>query len=401
MHFAKRFLRLSASLTLVAVMTLCLVVSALAQLNTAKIEGTVRDKDTGQPLVGAQITIEGTRLGNVTNQDGYYFILNVPPGRRNVIFTYTGYQKTTISDNLLLAGQTLTLNTTLSSTVVELGGITVESEAEALVPRDNTVSKQRLTSERIAEIPASKLEDMMVLEAGVQTGGPDALGRGLRIRGGRLGEEAMVIDGVTVRNYTADPFNSGLGWVWEQELGSLSEDATPLEFSAGAVEQVDIITGGFQAEYGNAQSGIINIVTKEGGPDWRGTARYTTDEINPRTNDFGYNQVVASVGGPIPVIPNMYLQGSGEIQGMADRFASRANEGFRGINQDFVDRLNYGVRNDPYFGTMEEPAFSLESSRADVSTTPPRPANRPRCGCRTTRCTPPITGATGPWPRPS
>jgi len=359
MNLTDRFFRISASLALVAVIALTLAASAFAQLNTSKIEGTVRDKDSGQPLVGAQVLIEGTRLGNVTNQDGYFFILNVPPGRRNVTFTYTGYQKTTINDVLLLAGQTATLNANLSSTVVELSGITIESEAETLVPRDNTVSKQRMTAEKISEIPASKLEDMMVLEAGVQTGGPDALGRGLRIRGGRLGEEAMVIDGVTVRNYTADPFHSGLGWVWEQELGSLSEDATPLEFSSGAVEQVDIITGGFQAEYGNAQSGIINIVTKEGGPDWKGDFKYTTDETNPRTSDFGYNQVVASIGGPIPLVPNMYLQGSGEIQGLADRLATRADEGFRGINQDFVDRLNYGVRNDPVFGA-QSPAFSLD-----------------------------------------
>ncbi len=359
MNLTDRFFRILASLALVVAIALTWAVTAFAQLNTSKLEGTVRDKDTGQPLAGAQVVIEGTRLGNVTNQDGYFFILNVPPGRRNVTFTFTGYQKTTINDILLLAGQTATLNANLSSTVVELNGITVESEAEVLVPRDNTVSKQRMTAEKISEIPATKLEDMMVLEAGVQTGGPDALSRGLRIRGGRLGEEAMVIDGVTVRNYTADPFHSGLGWVWEQELGSLSEDATPLEFSSGAVEQVDIITGGFQAEYGNAQSGIVNIVTKEGGPDWKGDFKYTSDEMNPRTADFGYTQVVASLGGPVPLIPNMYIQGSGEIQGQADRAATHADEGFRGINQEFVDRLNYGVRNDPILGN-ESPAFSLD-----------------------------------------
>ena len=208
----------------------------MAQLNTSKVEGTVKDADTGQPLQGAQVVIEGTRLGNVTNADGYYFILNVPPGRRDITFTYTGYQKVTIADQLLLSGQTTTVDANMSSTVVQLEGITVEGQSEVLMPRDNTVSKQRMTSEKIAETPATTLEDMLILEAGVQTGGPDALGRGLRIRGGRLGEEAMVIDGVTVRNYTADPFRNGWGWVYDQEVGSLSEDASPLEFSAGAVE---------------------------------------------------------------------------------------------------------------------------------------------------------------------
>ncbi len=69
--------------------------SAFAQaLNTAKVEGVVRDADTGQPLAGVQVVIEGTRLGNVTNSDGYYFVLNASPGRRSVTFSYTGYQKT-------------------------------------------------------------------------------------------------------------------------------------------------------------------------------------------------------------------------------------------------------------------------------------------------------------------
>ncbi len=336
---------------------------ALAQLNTSKVEGVVRDADTGEPLQGAQVVIEGTRLGNVTNSDGYYFILNVPPGRRDITFTFTGYQKLTVGGQLLLSGQTTTVDANLSSTVVQLAGITIQGESDVLMPRDNTVSKQRLTAGKIAEIPATKLEDMLLLEAGVQTGGPGALGRGLRIRGGRLGEEVMVVDGVAVRNYTADPFRSGNGWVWEQELGSKAEDASPLEFSANAVEQVDIITGGFQAEYGNAQSGVINIVTKEGGAQWRGNIRYTTDETNPRTADYGYNQMTASVGGPLPGIPNLYIQGSGEIQGQADRMPTHADEGFRGVNQQFISRLNYAVRNDPVFGN-QSPAFSLEDFKA-------------------------------------
>src|SRR3989339_415627 len=73
--------------------TSILVSSLMAQLSTGKIEGIVRDKDTGQPLSGAQVQIEGTRLGNITNADGYYFILNVPPGHRSITFTFTGYQK--------------------------------------------------------------------------------------------------------------------------------------------------------------------------------------------------------------------------------------------------------------------------------------------------------------------
>lgn len=348
--------------------------SVFAQaLNTAKIEGVVRDADTGQPLAGVQVTVEGTRLGNVTNNDGYYFILNVPPGQRNVTFSYTGYQKTTVAGQLMLAGQTMTVDCNLSSTVVQLEGIVIEGETEVLVPRDNTASKQRITGDKLNEAPSTRLEDLMVLEAGVTMGGEGGKARGLRIRGGRLGEEAMVVDGVTVRNYTADPFRTGTFWVYSSEDGQLSEDTTPLEFATSAVEEVDIITGGFQAEYGNAQSGIINIVTKEGGADLRGSLRWTSDGVNPRTADYGYNQLTADVGGPVPFVPNLNFQLNGELQGIEDVSPTHGDEGYRGVDQDFVDRLNWAVRNDPVYGDPEwwrdagydeaRPAFTLDEMK--------------------------------------
>ena len=231
-------------LATLALLVLSNSASLFAQrINTGKIEGTVRDKDTGMPLAGAQVLVEGTRLGNVTNADGYYFILNVPPGRRSVTFTYTGYQKTTVADVMILAGQTMTVDGSLSSTVVQIDGITVEGESDVLLPRDETTTKRRLTTERLEELPATTLEDLMILEAGVQIGGEDARSRGLKIRGGRLGEEAMIVDGVMVRNYTALPLAGGGGWRDEFEEGTFSEDATPLEFSFAAVEQVDVGLG--------------------------------------------------------------------------------------------------------------------------------------------------------------
>ncbi|MCE5270142.1 TonB-dependent receptor [bacterium] len=330
--------------------------SLQAQLSTSKVEGTVRDKETGTPLQGVQVVIEGTRLGNITNADGYYFILNVPPGRRDISFNYTGYQKVTIREQLILAGQTITVNANLSSTVVQLEGITIEGESEILAPRDNTVTKHRLTTESLVETPATVLEDLLVQQAGVVTGGQGALARGVRIRGGRIGQEMMVVDGMPVRNQTALADRTDDNSV---ETGAQGQDVSPLELSTEAIEEVDILTGGFQAEYGNAQSGIINIVTKEGGPQLSGRVRFTTDEMNPRTADYGYNQLVTTIGGPIPGVPNLYFQGTGEIQGEADRTPTHADEGFRGINEDFVDYLNAAVANDPVLG-LRKPAYTLD-----------------------------------------
>ena len=83
----------AVALTTLVLLVLSSSASLFAQrLNTGKVEGTVLDKDTGAPRAGAQVSGEGTRLGNVTNNDGYYFVLNVPPGLRSITFSYTGYQ---------------------------------------------------------------------------------------------------------------------------------------------------------------------------------------------------------------------------------------------------------------------------------------------------------------------
>ncbi len=332
--------------------------SLSAQISTAKVEGTVRDKDTGNPLQGVQVIIEGTRLGNITNADGYYFILNVPPGRRNITFNFTGYQKTTVAEQLVLAGQTITVNANLSSTVVQMEGITVEGESEILAPRDNTVSKSRLTANNLTEMPVTVLEDLMAQQPGVVLGGSDALARGFRIRGSRIGQEVMMVDGMPAKNQTA-LINRSDGGSLTPENGAQGQDTSPLEFSPESVEEIDIITGGFQAEYGNTQGGIINIVTREGGPDLKGSVRLTTDQMNARTADYGYNQLRANIGGPVALVPNLYFHASGEIQGQADRSPTHADEGFRGINQQFVDYLNGAVANDPVLG-LRKPAYTLD-----------------------------------------
>ena len=87
----RKFYRRTAAVFLPAIALLLIAGAAnlFAQLNTAKIEGTITDQSTGQSMAGVQVTVEGTRLGNVTNADGYYCILNIPPGLRSITFSYT------------------------------------------------------------------------------------------------------------------------------------------------------------------------------------------------------------------------------------------------------------------------------------------------------------------------
>jgi len=348
----------------------------LAQTDTGKIEGHVRDKETGAPLAGAQVTVEGLRLGNVTNTDGYYFVLNVPVGLNSITAQFTGYQKTTVSNKLVMAGQTATVNFELSSTIIALEGIVIETESEPLIVRDNTVTKQRQTAEEIAELPISNLDELIGLQGGVVSSG-----KHFSIRGGRLGEEAVYVDGVLMRSFGAEATMPPLvGKTQYDDLSSyvrnVQVDNSPLDVNANAVEEISIITGGFNAEYGSAKSGVINIVTREGDRFYSGNLRFRTDEALPRSRDFGFNELSGRVGGPIPLIPFAYFNVSTELQGAADGSPRSIDgrNGFRKVDQAVVDRINNALQGTPY-------------KRASLDQLPdwgnPHPARRP--GARTNR----------------
>jgi hypothetical protein len=286
---------------------------------TGKVEGTVTDRDTGEPLVGAQVVIAGTHLGNVSNQDGNYFINNVAVGVQSIIAQYLGYQTTTL-ERRILAGQTMTVTFALSSEVVELGEVRVVMKREPLVARDNTISKSRFTAEMVRNMPMQNLGSVISLGAGIyqEPGvGPESMmmgtSGGFIIRGGRGSEAATYVDAALVTDFSTQR-NVGL-------------------VSVFAVEEADVITGGFNAEFGHAQSGVINIVTREGGVRYHGIVRFTTDgrfgtdgyeleelaeSVVPEEQQCcGFNELQASIGGPI--IPDVLtFFGSFDATGAAD-----------------------------------------------------------------------------------
>jgi len=331
-------------------MVIASVTAVSAQTSTGKIEGYVRDKDTGAPLSGAQVSVAGTRLGNITNEDGYYFILNVPVGSRDITGRYTGYQMTTISNKLVLAGQTARVDFALSSTVISLEGITVESEAEPLMIRDNTVTKQRQTGEQIGALPISNIDDIISMQAGVVRNDNH-----ISIRGGRAGEEAVYVDGILMKSFGAEATMPPLvGKTAYDDLSDYIEDVqvdnSPLDINTNAVEEITIITGGFNAEYGSAKSGVINIVTKEGSDQYMGNVRFRTDRVMPRSMDFGFTELAGNVGGPIPGLPFAYFNASLEMQGREDWSpkSTSSERGFRGIDETVVDRINAALEGTPY-----------------------------------------------------
>lgn len=206
---------------------------------SGKIAGTVIDADTKEPLVGANVYIPGTTLGAATDADGYFVILNVPPGKYDVMTEYIGYESKKIQGVQVLTDLTTRLEIELHAQAIEGEVITVVAEAPT-IRKDLTSSEARVQSDQIKKIPVRELNDLIDLQAGVSR---DAVG-GIHIRGGRSSEVLYTINGITI----TDDFSRSQSFQIENQ----------------SIQELQIISGTFNAEYGNAMSGIINVVTKIG-----------------------------------------------------------------------------------------------------------------------------------------
>lgn len=258
---------------------------------TGKIAGTVLGGKEKEPLVGANIIVQGTYLGTAANVDGFYTINNVPPGRYRVVVTYIGYRKMVITDVVVKIDLTTTVDATLESDAVETEEVVVRAE-RPLVQKDLTSSSVSISSDELKKIPTESIGQVVNIQAGVVGG---------HFRGGRLNEVAYLIDGVNV----TDPYN-----------GQMS-----LQVENSSIREMEIISGTFNAEYGQVMSGVVNIVTPEGAPTYHGSvSAYTGDYVTSNTDvfanvgklvSFRTNNAQGSLSGPIPFVDGLsfYLTG--------------------------------------------------------------------------------------------
>ena len=116
-------------------LVLFLAYSFLFAGNTGKIAGKVRDKENHQPIIGANIFVKGTTLGAVTDANGYYFILRVPPGTFQLQISIIGYQTVTVQNVQVQVDLTTEINEQLSSTPVQMGEVLVTASNAPLPSR--------------------------------------------------------------------------------------------------------------------------------------------------------------------------------------------------------------------------------------------------------------------------
>jgi len=213
---------------------------------TGKIAGKVVDKETGEPLAGANVLILGTTLGAAADIEGDYYIINVPAGNYTVEATMIGYTGLQQEDVRVSTDRTTPLGFELTATALETEEIVVVAPRVGVKP-DVSQSEVTATEQQMANVPLVKdVTSYMSLQPGVRVEG-DAEGREMLIRGGGMDQIGMVVDGLTMTN---------------------NIEGGPIDIvNLSSIEEVSIIRGGFNAEYGNIRSGLFNVVTKEGSSD--------------------------------------------------------------------------------------------------------------------------------------
>lgn len=239
---------------------LTILFSSILYAQNGKLVGVVKDKQTNEPLIGANVIINGTNYGAATDIDGKFIILNIPPGRYNVTASMVGYGKVTQTDVTLFIDRTTNIEFTLTDETIEIGQVTVTAAKPAVV-KDRTSTATNIEAEQIKAAPIEGLRGTLDLSAGFQK---NATGN-YSVRGSGSYEVSFQINGLVQSNSNTSAPGS---FDTEKADNSWKYDVNPL-----GVQQVQLITGGFSAEYGNAQAGVVNVVLKEGGPKFNGEFR--------------------------------------------------------------------------------------------------------------------------------
>ena len=265
------------------IICLLLTVQFVSAGTTGKLIGRVTSKETGEPLIGANIMVEGTPLGSAADMDGNYLILQISPGTYSVRFTMIGYQDLVVSGVRIKVDLTTRVNGDLPESVVGLDEVVVQAE-RPMIQLDVTYSQANITSEEVEMLPVEEFVDIIALQAGVVTENGT-----MHVRGGRGGEISYMVDGITV----TDPYNSDIA----------------VEIENNAIQELQFISGTFNAEYGQAMSGIINIITKDGDySDYSGSISsnmgdyFADDPLFPEVEKVNLNNISdikANIEGPI------------------------------------------------------------------------------------------------------
>ncbi len=253
---------------------------------TGTISGIVLDTD-GTPVVAATIRVDGTRLGAYSDAKGEFSILNVAPGTYEVLVSRLGYQSKRFVQIEVSADRITRVQAELLEEAVQTAEVVVVAEKPP-VDLGVTSSRATITTEQIESLPVQDLEDIVNLQAGVVEG---------HFRGGRIGEVQYQVDGVSVNNSY--------------------DNTSSVNVDRSLLQEVQIISGTFDAEYGQAMSGVVNAVLKEGTEDFRysgevyaGAHLFPSEDPRLIANRFDPSDIQSyqlSLSGPVGLPNTVFL----------------------------------------------------------------------------------------------
>jgi len=288
-----------ACLSMLAALAVILVAAPAFGQATGRITGRVTDAKNGAPLAYANVSIIGTAFGNITNQVGEYVIDYLPVGTYVVQVSYMGYGTSRLSDVVVEADRSTSVNISLDAEALMADEIIVEAE-RPLVDVEKTTTTRRMGEEEVKVRPISTVAEAVATQPGVVLVDGE-----LHVRGGRASEVKYYVDGIAITDAA-----SGTGG---------------LEVSLSSLSGFDLLSGGFDAEYGNVQSGVVNLQTREGGRQFSGEIKYMTDDYGgpDRTYD-NYDNILFGLGGPLFTEKiRYYVSGEGRF---SDTYLSTSEE---------------------------------------------------------------------------
>ncbi|MGA9406310.1 MAG: TonB-dependent receptor [Bacteroidota bacterium] len=318
-----------------------------------KIHGKVTDHETGEALVGATVRVDGTSFGATTDANGVYNIVNIDAGTYTLKASYIGYQQITISNIEVHIGLIAEANFALPAEGVKVGTVVIVAQ-RPLVEKSATNEVRILNGDFLNTIPIRNVTEAAALQPGVVL-----RNNMVYMRGSRADETGYSLEGVNV----TDIYNGGRG----------------VTISPDAVEQMEVQTGGYPAEYGGANGGIVATQLRTGGEKLKLSLRAETDNYTSQGKEalggysYGYSDYVGSISGPV-MSDKVRFYGTVENQFYRDpgafvaQFASGIN-GQTGTNTNasyasprFWNGINYN-------GLIANPQFTLASPNTPVSDT--------------------------------
>ncbi len=227
---------------------------------TGKIAGTVTDAKTGEKLVGVTVVVQGTTLGAATDINGYYAVLNLTPGTYTLKASMVGYATVAVENVQVAIDQTTTIDIKMSEAAITTNQVTVVAR-RPVIQKDVSASTVNITPSEVASIPAVTVTGAVALQAGIQSNTT-----GLIIRGGGSDQTAFNVDGFRMQDPRSDYMITNI--------------------SLTSVKDIQVQTGGFNAEYGNIRSGEVNVTTNSGS-----RSHYTISVLSriapPQAQNFG------------------------------------------------------------------------------------------------------------------